>query len=170
MTSTGYSSRHCFMNAYLAATPSQRTPSLFLRYHAPGAPRPTPCVCASVQPPAPLPCVYRGPPPPLMPWPWPPSSPAFPWVPTGVLQPLPERALAPVPSSPPRPETRAYSLVYYDPFLPPQWLSLPIRSVYFFQGTSGWCRSRGATAVTTARSSIRWCCNCLWNAKPGSPC
>jgi hypothetical protein len=54
----------------------------------------------------------------------------------GVLQPPPERALAPVPPSPPRPETRACSLVCYDPFMPPRWLSLPIRSVRFFQDTS----------------------------------
>src|SRR5512143_558649 len=141
MTSTGYWSRHCFMTAYLATTPWQSTPSLFLRYHAPCAPRPTPCARASAQPPALLLYAHQGPPLPWMPWHWQPSSLASPSVLTGVLQPLPERTLAPVPSSPPRLETRACTLVCYDPFIPPQGLSLPIRSVHFFQDTSDGHRS-----------------------------
>src|SRR6266567_71831 len=42
MTLTGKWSCHCFMNAYRAVTPWQSTRSLFLRYRAPYASRPTP--------------------------------------------------------------------------------------------------------------------------------
>src|SRR5512134_3689637 len=136
MTATGYSSRHCFMNAYRAVIPWQSTPSLFLSYHAPGAPRPTPCAVASAPLPARPRCTLRESPLPLSPWHGPPSSPASPSALTGVLPPPPERALGLVPPSPPQPETRACSLACYDPFISPRWLSLPIRSVRFFQDTS----------------------------------
>src|SRR5512143_2028842 len=127
MTATGYSSRHCFMNAYRATIPWHSMPPLFLRYGAPGVPRPTPCVVASAPLPARPRCALRVSLLPLSPWHGPPSWPASPSALTDVLPPPPEKALGSVPSLLPQPETRAYSLVYYDPFLPPRWLSLPIR-------------------------------------------
>src|SRR5512144_1568682 len=117
------------MNAYLAATPSQRTPSLFLRYRVPSVLRPAPCAVVSLRLPIPVPSAHQVPLSPRPSWRWKPSSSASLSGSTTASPPLPGRAPDSIPPSPPQPETQGYRLVCVDPVMPPRGLRLPIGSV-----------------------------------------